>query len=230
MQNKKYKLSLLAAAIALPITALSINAQTIIKEEQRFIVTFKQASSLKDQKDPITQSYRTNALFDTAAAKIDAQIVKRLPSANAMALILTVEQKTALENDASVQSIEVDPKRYLAAESTPYGITMVQAQQLSDSGSVNQKVCIMDTGYDLGHEDLPLSWVSGSDGYASYNSGNWDEDGHGHGTHVSGIIAALGNNVVGVVGVNPNNNLKKPDNRWNVGDDDGKKPSVQAVG
>merc|ERR1711983_738334 len=65
------------------------------------------------------------------------------------------------------------------------------------------KVCVADTGYDLGHEDLPNgSDVTGSD---STSNGSWDSDGHGHGTHCSGTVAALGGNNQGVVGVIPNN-------------------------
>lgn len=208
MKTGKFKLSIISAAIALPFVALSLNAQTVIQEEQRFIVTFKKDLTL--QKSDIlsaSQSLQAHALFDSAAAKVDAQIVKRLPNSNAMAVVLTPSQQKTLAKDASVQSIEVDPKRYLLAESTPYGISMVQALQLSDSGSVNQKVCIMDTGYTLNHADLPSSGVTGDDGYGSNDSGNWYNDGNGHGTHVAGTIAAIGNNNQGVVGVNPSGKL-----------------------
>jgi len=208
MKNRKFKLSLLSTAIAFPLVALSLNAQTIIKDEQRFIVTFKAGSTLKSiDSSSSSQNYHVNALFDKAAAKVDAQIIKRLPSANAMAVVLNASQLRTLKKDASVDSVEIDPKRYLSAESTPYGITMVQAQQLSDAGSVNQKVCIMDTGYTLNHADLPNSGVTGDDGYGSNDTGNWYNDGNGHGTHVAGTIAAIGGNSQGVVGVNPSGKL-----------------------
>jgi len=208
MNNGKFKLSMIATAVALPLVALSLNAQPIIKEEQRFIVTFKADKTFKTSDSMhITQDLQVNALFDRTAATVDAQIVKRLPNSNAMAVVLTPSQQAALAKDASVQSIEVDPKRYLLAESTPYGITMVQALQLSDSGSVNQRVCIMDTGYTLNHADLPNSGVTGDDGYGSNDTGNWYNDGNGHGTHVAGTIAAIGSNNQGVVGVNPSGKL-----------------------
>jgi subtilisin family serine protease len=208
MKNKKFKLSILSVAITLPLVSLSLNAQTVIKEEQRFIVTFKTEKTDKSiATSSATKTLQVNALFDRTAGAVDAKIVKRLPGSNAMAVVLTPSQQKALANDASIQSIEVDPKRYLSAESTPYGITMVQALQLSDSGSVNQKVCIMDTGYTLNHTDLPSSGVTGDDGYGSNNTGNWYNDGNGHGTHVAGTIAAIGSNNQGVVGVNPSGKL-----------------------
>ncbi len=200
MEDKKYKIALLSAAMALQLTSVTINAQVSIKDEQRFIVTFKQSSDLQ-------LGNHINTLFDTTAAKLDAEIITRLPDVNAMAVVLNSSQKKALENDTSVKSIEVDPKRFLLAESTPYGIKMVQANQLSDAGSSNQKVCIVDTGYDLDHEDLISSGVTGNDGYGSNNTGNWYNDGNGHGTHVAGTIAAIGGNNHGVVGVNPSGNL-----------------------
>ena len=75
---------------------------------------------------------------------------------------------------------------------------MVQANQLSQSDTSARKVCVIDTGYNAGHPDLPTGA-----GIANNNQvGLWYNDGNGHGTHVAGTIAALSNNE-GVVGVYP---------------------------
>ena len=94
------------------------------------------------------------------------------------------------------------------AESIPYGIESVKAEIVSDSAVSNRKVCIIDTGYDLGHPDLASdpSIVTGYEG--PFTAGPWSTDGNGHGTHVAGTIAAIGNNGQGVVGVNRNGQLK----------------------
>ena len=84
---------------------------------------------------------------------------------------------------------------------------MVQALQVPDNLVSNRKVCILDTGYTLNHPDLINSGVTGSDGYGSNDTGNWYEDGNGHGTHVAGTIAAVGGNNQGVVGVNRSGQL-----------------------
>ena len=83
----------------------------------------------------------------------------------------------------------------------PYGIQMVQALDVADDevGSSGITVCIADTGYDILQNDLPQgSKVVGK----SFIPGeSWNVDGHGHGTHVAGTIAALedGLGVLGVV-------------------------------
>lgn len=103
--------------------------------------------------------------------------------------------------------VEEDAKRELFSTQyepgLPYGVVQVQANLLSDSAATTRKVCIIDSGYDLGHPDLQSSGVTGR-----FNSGtgNWFTDENGHGTHVAGTIAALANNT-GVVGVLPNNKV-----------------------
>jgi len=84
------------------------------------------------------------------------------------------------------------------AEVTPYGITKVQALMVTDEHVSNRKVCVIDTGYDIEHPDLPNgNHVTGSTG----NAGDWNKDEYGHGTHCAGTIAAIGGNNRGVVGV-----------------------------
>ena len=93
------------------------------------------------------------------------------------------------------------------------------------TGSGGIVVGILDTGLDLTHPDLAGNvWVNAGENCAGCrtdgvdNDGNgyvddwrgWDfvnndnnpNDDHGHGSHVAGIIGAVGNNGVGVAGVN----------------------------
>jgi len=57
------------------------------------------------------------------------------------------------------------------------------------------KICVVDTGYDLGHPDLPSDNVTGWDPTTgSYADGLWYVDGHSHGTHCAGTIGAISGN------------------------------------
>ena len=116
-----------------------------------------------------------------------------------------------IKPDYTVQLLE-DPLRHgrKLPEEKPYGIDMVLQDPDfweglgNPSGSI--KVCVADTGYALGHPDLPSGDdVTGTSNTEPGYNDRWDEDGHGHGTHCSGTVAALGDNNKGVVGVIPNN-------------------------
>lgn len=134
------------------------------------------------------------------------KVKQHLKSIGAISAELTPGQIKQLQNNPEVQLIEPDVKRTLQA-GAPYGIGMVQADLLSDAQISNQKVCIIDTGYDISHEDL----MSGANvtGEVSntltspFDLGEWSTDTYGHGTHVAGTISAL-NNDVGIDGISPN--------------------------
>ena len=139
------------------------------------------------------------------ALRAVGKVVLDLPAHSAAAAVLPDAAVKALRNNPHIEFVELDPKRYMLAQSVPYGIPMVQADQLSDSAAGNRTVCIIDSGYNLGHEDLPgASNVTGTN---DPGTGSWNVDGYGHGTHVAGTIAGL-NNDRGVVGVLPNGTLK----------------------
>ncbi|MFN8458957.1 MAG: S8 family peptidase [Anaerolineae bacterium] len=66
------------------------------------------------------------------------------------------------------------------------------------TGSNNTTIAIVDTGVDLDHPDLQAKIVAG---YDFVNNDAVPDDDAGHGTHVAGIAAAIGNNGIGVAGV-----------------------------
>ena len=131
---------------------------------------------------------------------------KVIPEFKMVAARMTKAAYNRLRSNGQVANISIDPKRYPLAQNTPYGYTMVQANQLSQNNLSARKVCVIDTGYNLNHPDLPDA-NNGATGVANNNSvGNWYNDGNGHGTHVAGTIAALDNSE-GVIGVYPGVNV-----------------------
>ena len=72
-----------------------------------------------------------------------------------------------------------------------------------ETGSNNVYVAIVDTGIDWENPDLTANTASEL-GYNALNSSSSSRDDNGHGTHVAGTIGAVGNNDLGVTGVNWN--------------------------
>jgi serine protease len=126
----------------------------------------------------------------------------------------------ALQADPSVLTVQDDPKRYLAVvknsdvrdrhrdspswkgQATPYGIELVQAYLARDAGltGAGVKVCVIDTGFDMTHNDFHSANFTGD---SLVPNNNWFADSNGHGTHVTGTIA-VANNYFGLVVVAPN--------------------------
>ena len=87
-----------------------------------------------------------------------------------------------------------------------WGVNRIDADLAWPTGNTGKgvKVAILDTGIDPTHPDLGVAGgvnFAGSTKEGSTNPADWN-DGHGHGTHVAGIVAAR-NNTMGVVGVAP---------------------------
>ncbi len=85
-------------------------------------------------------------------------------------------------------------------EVIPYGINLINVLDVSDEFVSNRNVCIVDSGYAMGHPDLPDETIITGTSNDSTNV-PWTSDTCSHGTHVAGTIAALGGNELGVVGV-----------------------------
>ncbi len=106
--------------------------------------------------------------------------------------------------------------------SQQWGIPATQVDQVwnTNTGSSNAVIAILDTGVDWNHPDLTSNiWinndetVNGSDsdgngfvddirGWDFINNDNNPMDDNSHGTHVAGIAAAVGDNGIGIAGVN----------------------------
>lgn len=70
-----------------------------------------------------------------------------------------------------------------------------------NQGATGSAVAVLDTGIDPAHPDLKNKLLPG---YNFYDNNNDTRDVYGHGTKVAGVAAAMGNNAVGVAGVNWN--------------------------
>jgi serine protease len=126
---------------------------------------------------------------------------------DAIAVTLPNVVLDALQEHPGVKYMELDQPRFPSVQTIPYGIDAVQARDVWDAnrdGAVDSgaptgagiTVCVIDSGLYTNHEDHQGANVLG--GYPA----GWNQDGCGHGTHVTGTINAQNNNT-GVVGVSP---------------------------
>lgn len=136
-----------------------------------------------------------------------ADIKQNYKGISAIACELAPAEIEKLQSDDAVSFVESDAKVYaFDAEQTNmqtvgWGTFAVGAVEVQRGGNFGQdvKVGIIDTGIDYTHPDLSANYVGG---YDFVNDDSDPMDDHGHGTHVSGIVGALNNNI-GTLGVAP---------------------------
>ncbi len=116
-----------------------------------------------------------------------------------------------LLNNPHIQLIEEDQRRMplavysddagnpMTEQLTPYAVYQSQADQVAFNANAGMKVCVIDSGLDRSNPDFVWNNITGDN---DSGTGNWDEHGGPHGTHVAGTIGAADNNV-GVVGMAP---------------------------
>jgi len=159
-----------------------------------------------------------------AASAAGAQIHHRFDDLGALAVTIPANALDGLVRNPQVAFIEPDPQRFpLATDGVPYGIDMVRATEvhngvaadgtLTGNGATGRgiKVGVIDSGISIHHEEFAGITITGG------GLSNWDKDLDGHGTHVTGTIAAQVNDK-GVVGVSPGVSI----HAFRVFDDTGK--------
>ena len=186
----------LCAAIGLALASIGATSAVQAADTTRVIIEFKPGT-------PAVAAARS------AIAQAGGRVQLELLRQNAVAVDLPAKAVAALQRHAGVKSVEEDARRYplgqnapyKAGQEVPYGIRLVQADQLPemDKFAGNMTVCVIDSGFDNAHEDLAENSVTGDSDPGG--AGDWFHDGSHHGTHVAGTIAAANNKRMGVVGV-----------------------------
>ncbi|MGH2750355.1 MAG: S8 family peptidase [Actinomycetota bacterium] len=181
-------------ALAVLVALVALSSQVALAApsadgEDKYIVV------LKDSAD-------SSAVADEHRSKYSARVDQVYKHAlKGYAAIVPDSKLDALRADDRVVSVSRDEKVTLDAQTLPTGIDRVDGELSSTvsgngSGTVDVDVAVIDTGIDLDHPDLNVV------GGVNCSTGRSFDDGHGHGTHVAGTIAAK-DDANGVVGVAP---------------------------
>jgi subtilisin family serine protease len=180
------------------ITHLSIIAIIILT-----LAALASVRSLAGEAERVLVEYQpgAKAAVKGALLRVGGTLHYEFDSLNVIAVTLPTQALQGIRHNPNVASIEEDAPRYLMAQTTPWGVDAVQAPAMHTAGvtGAGVKVCIIDSGFHIGHADLAGVDVSGQD---VSGTGAWNVDYCGHGTHVAGTIAAAVNDI-GVIGVAP---------------------------
>ena len=126
-----------------------------------------------------------------------------------IACLLPEQAINALMKNPQIQYIEPDFPVEAFQDTLPWGVDRIDAEivwggnekalDVTGNAGLGIQVAVLDTGIDYTHPDLDENYIGG---YDFVNGDNDPLDDNGHGTHVSGTIAAEDNGV-GVLGVAP---------------------------
>ena len=181
--------------------ALAASAQV----QSGYIVMFRPGTTQAARAD---LARRAGAVMRFNYSIVDAIAVRAL-NANARALLQQDRSVIAIVPDFPIYGVAPQlppiglppppqnppPQDPSATQTIPAGVNRVGVPRGESNGD-GIGVAIMDTGIDFGHPDL----APAADWFTAV--GESCQDDHGHGTHVTGIIAALDNDI-DVVGVAP---------------------------
>jgi thermitase len=150
----------------------------------RIKLPFTESSTLDEAMDKLN----SNPAFTNVIRYVEPNVIKKAHGARDPS------------GGASIFSQSSDPLLW-----SQWGYYDISANLISaPTTTTGFTVAVIDTGVDYNHPDL-IGKVT--KGYDYSNADNDPMDDHGHGTHVSGIIAAKANNNYGIVGVSWNTKI-----------------------
>ena len=169
--------------------------------------------SLAAQNDKVDVLIGFNGGPDDSVVKAFGGNIKHnfAPFINVIAASVPESAIQGLSHNPNIAYVEADAEAHIMGHTSTvpeyqnsWGLDHIQADLVHPYNKGNAvTVCVVDTGIDYTHPELSPNYAGGID-YVNNDSDPMDDNGHG--THVSGTIAAVLNGV-GVVGVAPEADL-----------------------
>ena len=187
----------------------------------QYIVVYRDGGKLQGDYSLNKEAVKSKTQKIMAANMIDgAEIVQVYSAAlSGVTVRMNKDQVSQMRKSSDVAYIEQDRVITLAppcgtpsnpcsdpgsggggGQEVPFGITRVNGGGAAYTG--NGVAWIIDTGIDLDHPELNVDASRGFNAFTSGRDAKSLDDGNGHGSHVSGTIAAK-DNTEGVIGVAP---------------------------
>lgn len=160
-----------------------------------------------------------------AAHGVTKKWIREMKHSRVATMDISTESIESLRSHPHIEFVEEDSMMTFDSESVPFGISMITGNSSIfptaswGSSSVCShpggfKVAIIDSGLEVGHPDIPCLPVDHPDTNCKGISIGIDDDfpwnepkgKAGHGTHIFGIIGAVGSNGEGVSGMVPDSN------------------------
>ena len=175
------------------------------ESKSRFIVRYKTNKGRKMALNLASNVYYQFSHRNAVVVDLNEADLKSLRASKDH--VLAVDADTVVEplftNRETVDPHNNSDRRL--TQTTPYGIPMVQADQVSvQKKKIDRpRVCLVDTGVLYTHPDLPQKLMRGRNRYStSFNTKlRWKDAVDGHGTCLAGILSANMTNNIGIRGV-----------------------------
>jgi serine protease len=207
----------------------------------QILVKYKEADSATIDQLSSQQLEQRQALLQSLQAEYGLRVLEAALPGQADLLETTQDVETVAERLNRDPRVEyATPNYFLQALELPNDPDVTRqwalavagvpvAWQVEQGNSNRVTVAVLDTGFDLGHEDLTGRFLPGYDFCSRIkvtdevqngmtrkvrscegvdDNPSFSETGNIHGTHVAGLLGALGNNARGVTGVAYGNNIK----------------------
>ncbi|MCL2146957.1 MAG: S8 family serine peptidase [Synergistaceae bacterium] len=194
-------------------SAMSDSSYAMALESQVESFAHMKSMSVVHSYAALSQSSGLSIAFLRDAGKTTAQLIEELRDDPEVLSASPNYKRTLCDDPMQTYALTND-----AQINRQYGLSRINIFETWDNYAKLREVvyvAVLDTGVDYNHADLRDNIAKDSNGRvigkSFYGNGSFENndpmDTQGHGTHIAGIIGAVGNNRIGIAGVH-NQNIK----------------------